>query len=108
MPIPNTGPRDSSFGEFRTPSGVRNSSRERTVGCGEATQGKRNSNGWRPNPPQPTLSGHCDQRHAPQRAIMSEDAERIVGLYRRHVDAWAAARGASEATGPMEAGWLPK
>ena len=39
---------------------------------------------------------------------MSEEAERIVGLYRRHADAWAAARGSKPGNRPMEAGWLDR
>jgi SAM-dependent methyltransferase len=39
---------------------------------------------------------------------MSEDAERIVGLYRRHADAWSAARRSQRANPPMEAGWLDR
>lgn len=37
---------------------------------------------------------------------MSEDAEQIIGLYRRHADAWDAARGRQPSNRPMEAGWL--
>lgn len=39
---------------------------------------------------------------------MSEDAERIVGLYRRHADAWAAARRGQQGNRLMEAGWLDR
>ena len=39
---------------------------------------------------------------------MSEDAERIVGLYRRHADAWAAARRGQQGDRLMEAGWLDR
>src|SRR3954453_6760464 len=39
---------------------------------------------------------------------MSEDAERIVELYRRHADAWAATRGAQRGNRPIEAGWLDR
>src|SRR4051812_35677409 len=39
---------------------------------------------------------------------MSEEAERIVGLYRRHAAAWAAARGVQRGDRPMEAGWLDR
>ena len=39
---------------------------------------------------------------------MSEDAERIVGLYRRHANAWAASRGSQQGDRPMEAGWLDR
>jgi trans-aconitate methyltransferase len=40
---------------------------------------------------------------------MATDAERIIGLYRRHARAWAAAR-EDRPTGrpPMEAGWLDR
>jgi SAM-dependent methyltransferase len=38
---------------------------------------------------------------------MATDAERIVGLYRRHARAWADAR-ASGPGRPMEAGWLDR
>jgi SAM-dependent methyltransferase len=39
---------------------------------------------------------------------MSEDAGRIVGLYRRHAAAWAAARGRPSDGAAMEAGWLDR
>ena len=39
---------------------------------------------------------------------MSQDAEQIVGLYRRHADAWAAARGSRNGYRLMEAGWLDR
>jgi SAM-dependent methyltransferase len=39
---------------------------------------------------------------------MPTDAERIVGLYRRHAGAWAFARAAPSAAPPMEAGWLDR
>lgn len=39
---------------------------------------------------------------------MSEDAERIVGLYRRHADAWAAARSSQQGDRLMEASWLDR
>jgi hypothetical protein len=37
---------------------------------------------------------------------MSTDAERIIGLYRRHARAWAHARGAQQGNRLMEAEWL--
>lgn len=37
---------------------------------------------------------------------MSEDAERIIGLYRRHADAWDAARRRQHGGRRIEAGWL--
>ena len=45
-------------------------------------------------------------KHAPESALMSEHAERIVGLYRRHANAWNAARGRQRGSRPVEAGWL--
>jgi SAM-dependent methyltransferase len=39
---------------------------------------------------------------------MPTDAERIIGLYRRHAKAWAAARAPHSAAPPMEAGWLDR
>lgn len=39
---------------------------------------------------------------------MPEDAERIIGLYRRHADAWAAARGSQRGSRLMEAHWLDR
>jgi trans-aconitate methyltransferase len=39
---------------------------------------------------------------------MSGDAERIVGLYRRHADAWAAARARQRGNRLMEADWLQR
>ena len=36
------------------------------------------------------------------------DAERIIGLYRRHARAWAAARADRPGSRPMEAGWLDR
>ena len=39
---------------------------------------------------------------------MSEDAERIIGLYRRHAKAWAAARRGKPGGRPMEAAWLDR
>ena len=39
---------------------------------------------------------------------MSKDVERIVGLYRRHADAWDAVRGRQHGDRPMEAGWLDR
>ena len=39
---------------------------------------------------------------------MSKDDERIVGLYRRHVNAWATARGRQRGDRPIEAGWLAR
>lgn len=37
---------------------------------------------------------------------MSKDAAEVVGLYRRHARAWAAARASQLGKPPMEAGWL--
>ncbi|MBK1657777.1 class I SAM-dependent methyltransferase [Paracraurococcus ruber] len=37
---------------------------------------------------------------------MAKDAERIIGLYRRHARAWVDARGSWLGQEPMEAGWL--
>ena len=39
---------------------------------------------------------------------MSEEAARIIGLYRRHARAWAAARAIPADKRPMEAGWLDR
>lgn len=39
---------------------------------------------------------------------MAEDAERIVGVYRRHADAWAAARRSQRGNPPIEAVWLDR
>lgn len=41
----------------------------------------------------------------PQSLIMSEDAKRIVELYRRHAQAWAAARASQQRHRPIEAAW---
>jgi trans-aconitate methyltransferase len=39
---------------------------------------------------------------------MTTDADRIIGLYRRHARAWAAARGSRQGNRLMEAGWLDR
>jgi len=43
-----------------------------------------------------------------QTAIMATDAERIIGLYRRHACAWAVARGGRPGNRLMEADWLDR
>jgi SAM-dependent methyltransferase len=43
-----------------------------------------------------------------QNAVMATDAERIIGLYRRHARAWAMARGGRPGNRVMEADWLDR
>jgi SAM-dependent methyltransferase len=43
-----------------------------------------------------------------QNAVMPNDAERIIGMYRRHASAWAAARTDQPHDPPVEAAWLDR
>lgn len=61
-----------------------------------------------PSCPETASHAVVPERYVRGGAVISEDAERIIGLYRRHARAWAAARGRPHGNRPMEASWVDR